>query len=94
MHCENMPGRARVWLQLLAEPDYVRVHGTCVGIGLEPPNGVQDRIARERTVRIKEEIGKQVVFETCEFYFFASPDNGPAIKIYLYISEAKYFLKV
>src|SRR5579863_1503632 len=53
MHCKNMPGRARVWLQLLAEPDYVRVHGTRVRIGLETPNGVQDRVPRERTVRIQ-----------------------------------------
>src|SRR5512146_1708577 len=47
-YCDNPHRLARVWLDLLAQPAHVHIHGATVAVVIPAPQFPEDKLAREQ----------------------------------------------
>ena len=76
-----MTRRVGVALQLLAQFDHVRVHSAGVRKGIVAPDGIQNHVARERAIRVLQEVDQQAVFGRREFDLFALALDDAAFEV-------------
>src|SRR5271170_7596292 len=62
MNGQEVAWRARIRLQLLAQPHDVSIHRACVRIGFVSPHGIQNNVPGKHAVRILQEESEEIVF--------------------------------
>src|SRR5690242_13699928 len=94
MHRQKVPRDVRIGLEFLAQLHHVRVHRPRIRKRLVSPDGIQDHVARQRTVRVLEEVSQQVILGRRQLQLVAAPRDYAAVQIDFRVREVKDLVRV